>query len=220
MPRSAIGAREARAALLFSHWGRGRSLGQHRSKGSPSSCLAKLPHPRQPLLPLLIENEGIVPVFVVVCALLVITLVGGQALMSMREQQKSLLDTLNDQVDIIKSCDESLLLFDELVIEQCDAKRLSPSATGDAAPSAEALNEGYRAVVAEIAPMRAQLEDSIASMETLQSSLSDNDDKEAASQVVTAARSRLNMLDAGVSIIEESMMATEAFLKADRGGMP
>lgn len=104
--------------------------------------------------------------FVVVCALLVITLVGGQALMSMREQQKSLLDTLNDQVDIIKSCDESLLLFDELVIEQCDAKRLSPSATGDAAPSVEALNEGYRAVVAEIAPMRAQLEDSIASMET------------------------------------------------------
>jgi len=158
-----------------------------------------------------------VPVFVVVCALLVITLVGGQALMSMREQQKSLLDTLNDQVDIIKSCDESLLPFDELVIEQCDAKRLSPSATGDAAPSAEALNEGYRAVVAEIAPMRAQLEDSIASMETLQSSLSDNDDKEAASQVVTAARSRLNMLDAGVSIIEESMMATEAFLKARSG---
>ena len=127
------------------------------------------------------------PVFVVVCALLVITLVGGQALMSMREQQKSLLDTLNDQVDIIKSCDESLLPFDELVIEQCDAKRLSPSATGDAAPSAEALNEGYRAVVAEIAPMRAQLEDSIASMEMLQSSLSDNDDKEAASQVVTLA---------------------------------
>ncbi|MFR1168569.1 MAG: hypothetical protein ACLSDQ_13940 [Adlercreutzia equolifaciens] len=157
------------------------------------------------------------PVFVVVCALLVITLVGGQALMSMREQQKSLLDTLNDQVDIIKSCDESLLLFDELVIEQCDAKRLSPSATGDAAPSAEALNEGYRAVVAEIAPMRAQLEDSIASMETLRSSLSDNDDKEAASQVVTAARSRLNMLDAGVNIIEESLMATEAFLKARSG---
>ena len=54
-------------------------------------------------------------------------------------------------------------------------------------------------------------------METLQSSLSDNDDKEAASQVVTAARSRLNMLDAGVSIIEESMMATEAFLKARSG---
>ena len=160
------------------------------------------------------KMRGIVPVFVVVCALLVITLVGGQALMSMREQQKSLLDTLNDQVDIIKSCDESLLPFDELVIEQCDAKRLSPSATGDAAPSAEALNEGYRAVVAE---MRAQLEDSIASMETLQSSLSDNDDKEAASQVVTAARSRLNMLDAGVNIIEESLMATEAFLKARSG---
>ena len=36
--------------------GKGKSLGQHRSKGSPSSCLAKLPHPRQPLLPLLIEK--------------------------------------------------------------------------------------------------------------------------------------------------------------------
>ena len=46
----------ARAALLFSRWEKGRSLGQHRSKGSPSSCLAKLPHPRQPLLPLLIEK--------------------------------------------------------------------------------------------------------------------------------------------------------------------
>ena len=39
----------------------------------------------------------------------------------------------------------------------------------------------------EIAPMRAQLEDSIASMERCQSSLNDNDDKEAASQVVMAA---------------------------------
>ena len=48
--------REGGSALLFSHWGRERSLGQHRSKGSPSSCLAKLPHPHQPLLPLLIEK--------------------------------------------------------------------------------------------------------------------------------------------------------------------
>lgn len=161
--------------------------------------------------------RGIVPVIVVVCVLLVITLVGGQALMSMREQQRSLLETLNDQVDIIKSCDESLLPFDELVMEQCNIKRLSPSATGNSAPSTEALNEGYRAVVAEIAPMRTQLEDTIAAMETLQQSLNDNDDKEAASQVVTAARSRLNMLDAGVSIIEESLMGTEAFLNARSG---
>lgn len=161
--------------------------------------------------------RGIVPVFVVVCVLLVITLVGGQALMSMREHQRSLLEILNDQVDIIKSCDESLLPFDELVMEQCNTKRLSPSATGSSAPSTEALNEGYRAVVAEIAPMRTQLEDTIAAMETLQQSLNDNDDKEAASQVVTAARSRLNMLDAGVSIIEESLMGTEAFLNARSG---
>ena len=35
--------------------------------------------------------------------------------------------------------------------------------------------------------------------------------------MVTAARSRLNMLDAGVNIIEESLMATEAFLKARSG---
>ncbi len=42
-----------------------------------------------------------------------------------------------------------------------------PLGDGDARAFPEALNEGYRAVVAEIAPMRAQLEDSIASMEML-----------------------------------------------------
>lgn len=161
--------------------------------------------------------RGIIPVIVVICALLALVLVGGQALMTVRGQQQSLLGTLNDQVATVTACDETLIPFDELVMGQCDEKRLSPAATGDKAPSAERLAEDYRAVVADIAPVRTQLEESLKAMETLQQSLSDNGDKEAASQVVTAARARLNMLDAGVGVIEESLMATEAFLSARAG---
>lgn len=161
--------------------------------------------------------RGIVPVVVVVCVLLALALVGGQALLSMKEQQGSLRDTLNAQFDILNQCDDILIPFDKLVMEQYDDKRLAASATGERAPSSEALVEGYRAVVADIAPARAQLEDVISTVEALQPSLSDNTDKEAAAQAITAARSRLNMLDAGVSIIEESLMATEAFLDARAG---
>lgn len=161
--------------------------------------------------------RGVVPVIVVMCALLALVLVGGQTLLSIQNHQRSLLETLNSQVGIINECDKTLLSFDELVMEQSDAQRLSPSASGDRAPSAEQLNEGYRAVVAEIAPTRAKLEETLSAMETLQQSLSENTDKEASSQVVTAARSRLNMLDAGVSVIEESLMGTEAFLDARSG---
>lgn len=161
--------------------------------------------------------RGVVPVIVVMCVLLALVLVGGQTLLSIKDHQRSLLETLNSQVGMINECDETLLSFDELVMEQSNAQRLSPSATGDAAPSAERLNEGYRAVVAEIAPTRVKLEEILAAMETLQQSLGDNSDKEASSQVITAARSRLNMLDAGVSVIEESLMGTEAFLDARSG---
>ncbi|MEC4293779.1 hypothetical protein [Adlercreutzia shanghongiae] len=161
--------------------------------------------------------RGIVPAVVVICVLLALALVAGQALLSMKERQTSLRDTLNAQFDILNQCDEILIPFDKLVMEQYDPKRLVASATGDRAPSSSALVEGYRAVVADIAPARTQLEEVIAAVEALQPSLSDNTDKEAAAQAVTAARSRLNMLDAGVSIIEESLMATEAFLDARAG---
>lgn len=161
--------------------------------------------------------RGVVPVVVVVCVLLALVMVGGQTFRSAQLHQNSLREVLNQQMSVITECDETLIPFDTLVMEQCDSKRLSVSATGSKAPSAKKLNEGYRAVVGDIAPVRDQLEQVLSAMESLQQSLAENGDKEAASQVVTAARSRLNMLDAGVSIVEESLMATEAFLDAREG---
>ena len=161
--------------------------------------------------------RGIVPVVVVICVLLALALVVGQSLLTVTQRQNDLRSILDAQVDVIKECDTTLLPFDSLVIAQADEDRLSPTATGAAAPSAEELVEGYRAVVADIAPVRTELQDAIAEVEALQPSLSSNDDKEAAAQAVTAARSRLNMLDAGIGVIEESLKGTESFLDARAG---
>lgn len=161
--------------------------------------------------------RGVVPVIVVVCVLLALTLVGGQTLLSVREQQTSLRGLLDNQMNVIKACDETLIPFDTLVMEQYDEDRLTASATGDKAPSADELSDGYRDVVADIVPVRTNLESAITEVEALQPSLKENSDKEAAAQAITAARSRLNMLDAGVGIIEESLMATESFLDARTG---
>ncbi len=159
----------------------------------------------------------IVPVVVVICVLLVLALTLGQTLISMRTQQQGFRSSLNDNINVITSCDETLIPFDELVMAQYDKKRLSPTATGQNTPSFEDLSEGYRRVVADIAPSRAQLEESLAAIESMRPTLADNDAEEAAHQAVTAARARLNMLDAGVAIIEQSLMATEAFLDCQGG---
>ena len=161
--------------------------------------------------------RNIVPVLVVLCVLLALALVVGQSLFTTSQQQNALRTTLEAQVETIKQADDTLLPFDTLVMEQYDEKRLSASATGDKAPSAEDLAAGYRAVVADIAPVRTELQEAIAQVEALQPSLTDNTDKEAAAQAITAARSRLNMLDAGINIIEESLMATESFLDVRSG---
>lgn len=159
----------------------------------------------------------VIPVVVVVCVLLALALTVGQTLLSMRTQQDGLRGSLNENISIITNCDKTLIPFDTLVMEQYDESRLSPSAIGSKSPSFDDLAEGYRQVVADIAPARAQLEESMAAIESLQPTLTDNDAKEAASQAITAARARLSMLDGGVAIIEQSLMATEAFVDARDG---
>lgn len=159
----------------------------------------------------------IIPVVVVICVLLALALTVGQTLLSVRTQQDGLRGSLNENISAITNCDETLIPFDTLVMEQYDKNRLSSSATGRKSPSFDDLSEGYRQVVADIAPARAQLEESMEAIEALQPTLTDNDAKEAASQALTAARARLSMLDDGVAIIEQSLMATEAFVDARSG---
>ena len=123
---------------------------------------------------------------------------------------------LMSQINVVNSCDQTLIPFDKLVMAQYDKNRFSSTAAAPP-PSFEELTESYRAVVGDIAPSRTQLEDAIAALEALVPSLSDNKDKEAAHQAITAARARLNMLESGVGIIDESLMATEAFAQTQKG---
>lgn len=168
-----------------------------------------------------VRSEGmwrrVIPVIAVLLVLLVLALAVGQSLFVTAQEQRGLRSVLDEQVSLIEKADDTLLPFDTLVMEQYDKSRLTASAIGDKTPSVEELTVGYRDVVADIAPVRIQLQDAIAEVEALQPSLTENNDKEAAAQAITAARSRLNMLDAGIRIIEESLTATESFLDARAG---
>lgn len=159
---------------------------------------------------------GAITAIVIVCAVLALVLTVSQTLLQVNVRQTSFREQLISQINVVNQCDQTLIPFDKLVMAQYDKNRFSSTASASA-PSFEELSESYRAVVGDIAPSRTQLEDAIAALEALVPSLSDNEDKEAAHQAITAARARLNMLESGVSIIDESLMATEAFAQTQEG---
>lgn len=159
---------------------------------------------------------GAITAVVIVCVVIALALTVSQTLLQVNVRQTSFRDQLMSQINVVNSCDQTLIPFDKLVMAQYDKNRFSSTAAAPP-PSFEELTESYRAVVGDIAPSRTQLEDAIAALEALVPSLSDNKDKEAAHQAITAARARLNMLESGVGIIDESLMATEAFAQTQKG---
>lgn len=160
---------------------------------------------------------GVITSIVVVCALVALGLTVGQTFLQVNARQTDFRSQLVTQIGEVNECDQILIPFDELVMKQYDKNRFSPVAASRDVPSFDELAKSYRAVVGDIAPSRSRLEDALASIEALQPSLSDNRDEEAAHQAITAARARLNMLESGVSIIDQSLMATEAFANVHQG---
>lgn len=156
----------------------------------------------------------VVTTLVIVCVLVALALTAGQTFLQVNARQHDYRSQLINEIGVVNQCDQTLIPFDELVMAQYDAKRFDATGTR---PSFDELTKTYREVVGDIAPSRTQLEDALAAIEALQPSLSDNRDKEAAYQAVTAARSRLNMLESGVAIIDESLMATKAFTEVGDG---
>lgn len=165
------------------------------------------------------ENKipGVITAVVIVCALLALALTVSQTLLQVNARQTSFREQLLTQIDVVNQCDQTLIPFDELVMKQCDKSVFSQGAARNDSLSFDELSTSYRGVVGDIAPARSQLEEAISTLESLAPSLSDNKDKEAAHQAISAARSRLNMLDAGVSVIDEALMATEAFSRTQEG---
>ena len=158
-----------------------------------------------------------VPVLVGLCVVLVLLLVGLQTWMQISAGQQTLRGQLSEQIDLIKQADTVVIPLDDLVMKASSDKLFAEGSDADPTLSSEALSEDYREVVSNIPTAQTDLKSVVSSVEGLQASLSGNEDEEAASQAITAAQSRLNMLDAGVKVVDLAQMATGAFEKASQG---
>ncbi|MEY8459770.1 hypothetical protein AALA69_01385 [Eggerthellaceae bacterium 24-137] len=189
--------------------------GQHIVIPEGAAPAHKADRPSSPALGRRAESRipGVITVVVIVCALLALALTVSQTFLQVNARQTSFRGQLLAQIDVVNQCDQTLIPFDNLVMAQYEKDRFSRGDT----PSFDELSDSYRAVVGDIAPSRSQLEEAITALEALVPSLSENKDKEAAHQAISAARSRLNMLDSGVAVIDESLMATAAFSQTQEG---
>ena len=177
----------------------------HRSSHRAAASAPAVPRPSRALL-------KVVPVVVGICVIVALALVGLQTWLQLSAQQETLQGRLTGQISLINEADNVVIPLDDLVIKASDDNLFAEGSNAD-----PALTEAYRAVVPDITAARNNLESVIAAVEDIQASLSTNEDEEAASQAIVAAQSRLNMLDAGVKIIDAALMATGAFELASEG---
>lgn len=187
--------------------------GARNSKARPSSSASTERHAAAQAS----TARRTIPIIVGICVVLVLALVGLQTWLQMADRQKDLRTQLDGQLEVIATADEVVIPLDTLVMKLVDTNFFSEETQADPQLSQEALAETYRTVVADIAPARADLQEMVASIEDIEPSLTDNRDEEAAAQAIIAAQSRLNMLDAGVKIIDEALMATESYEAAKDG---
>lgn len=157
-----------------------------------------------------------VPFVVGVCVVIALALTVGQTFFQMRAYQGNLRETLTSQIAAIDQVDEVLIPFDALVMGQYGADHFAKGHVEEGS-RLDQLSERYRTLVGDIAPVYTQLKDAVSAVEGIQPSLTDNSDKEAAHQALIAAQSRMDMLDTGVAIVDEALMATEAYESARRG---
>lgn len=158
-----------------------------------------------------------VPTVVGVCVVVALVLTVGQTIFQMRAHQSDLRGILSDQIAVINQADEVMIPFDSLVMSQYGDQHFAKNSAVQETSLLDQLSESYRALVGDIAPVYTDLKEAIAAIEEVQPSLSDNDDKEAARQALAAAQARMNMFDTGISIVDEALMATEAFEAARQG---
>lgn len=182
--------------------------GTPRPVSRKASTAALAPRDRTPL--------RYVPFVVGVCVMIALALTVGQTFFQMRAYQDGLRGVLSAQIERIDQVDEVLIPFDSLVMGQYGAGHFAKGG-GEDGSRLDQLSENYRTLVGDIAPVYTQLKDAVAAVEEVQPSLSDNSDKEAAHQALIAAQSRMTMFDTGVAIVDEALMATEAYESAQQG---
>lgn len=179
-----------------------------RATSAPRSA-AVVPRDRTPL--------RYIPFVVGICVVIALALTIGQTFFQMRSYQSDLRGGLSAQITQINRADEVLIPFDTLVMSQYDTAHFTKTTANQDVSMLDQLTETYRGLVGDIAPVYSELKEAIGEVEAVQPSLSDNSDKEAAHQALVAAQSRLSMLDTGVAIVDEALMATEAYEAARQG---
>ena len=180
-----------------------------RATSAPRPAAAVVPRDRTPL--------RYVPFVVGICVVIALALTVGQTFFQMRTYQADLRGGLTVQITQINQADEVLIPFDTLVMSQYDAAHFTKATANQDISLLDQLTETYRGLVGDIAPVYSELKEAIGAVGAVQPSLSDNSDKEAAHQALVAAQSRLNMFDTGVAIVDEALMATEAYEAARQG---
>lgn len=132
-----------------------------------------------------------------------------QALFVVMEQQQSVRDQLLGGIEDVERADAAVVAFDELVVSVINDDSLELDAAE--------IEEEYTALSADLDESYAELDAAKRLIEQLQSDLTDNQEKDAANQAIAAINARMNMIDAGRVIVEETLAARSAIFYAQQG---
>lgn len=144
-----------------------------------------------------------------VAATLVMLVFGARALLAIMEQQQDVRDQLLGGIEDVEHADAAVVAFDELVVSVINDDSLELDAAE--------LEQEYAALTSDLDESYAELEAAKKIIDQLQSDLTDNQEKDAANQAIAAINARINMIDAGRTIVEETLAARSAISYAQQG---
>lgn len=128
--------------------------------------------------------------------------VGVQALSSVLEEQKSVRDRLITAISDVEEADETLVVFDELVVSMIN------DTEGELDTSE--LETQYAAIRSDLDVAYNKLVEAKSLIERLQQDLTNNQDLEASNQAIASINARMNMIDSGRLIAENTIAGRKA----------
>lgn len=134
---------------------------------------------------------------------------GVYLLVSVMEEQRDVRGKLLAGIEDVEQADAAVVSFDEMVISVINDDGM--------ALDVSELSQGYEKLSLQVEASCAELESAKALIEQLQSDLADNREKDAANQAIAAINARLNMIDSGRLIVEETISARTAMQYASQG---
>lgn len=140
---------------------------------------------------------------------LVVLAFGVHTLLAVMEQQQDVRDRLLGGIEDVEHADAAVVAFDELVVSIINDDSLELDAAE--------VEQEYAALSSDLDESYAELEAAKRIIDQLQSDLSDNQEKDAANQAIAAINARVNMIDAGRTIVEETLAARSAISYAQQG---